>query len=98
MSCSRRRSFRTSDEEFNISPKGEGVGLDAGIEKADLEGAIGDHAILPDKLIEPLPVYDTLAVGIVIGAMPVAGRFAVNRDTKPNGLAVCRAESRAWNR
>jgi len=74
------------------SPESEGVSFGAGIEKADLERAIRDRAILPDKLIEPLSVHDTLAVGINIGAMAIAGRFAVDRDAESNGLAVCRAE------
>ena len=74
------------------SPKGERVGLGAGIEKADLERAVGDRAVLPDQLIKPLPVHDALAVGIHIGAMAVAGHFAVNRDPESDGLAICRAE------
>ena len=83
----------SGDEASHFSPESEGVGLDARIEEADLERMIGDGTILPNKLVEPLPHHDTLAVGIDIGAMAVAGRHAVNRDTKPDGLAVSGAEN-----
>ena len=73
-----------------VSAEGEGVGLDARIEEADLERAIGNRAILPDKLIEPLPVHHTLAIGIDIGAMAVAGQCAVNRHAEANGIALLR--------
>jgi len=71
-----------------VSAEGEGVGLDARIEEADLERMIGDGTILPNKLVEPLPGHDALAVGIDIGAMAVARRCAVNRDAEANGIAL----------
>jgi hypothetical protein len=40
------------------------VGLDPRIEEADLERVIDDRAILPDKLIEPLPVHDRKQQGL----------------------------------
>ena len=83
-------SFRPGN--LTCSAKGEGVGFGAGIEKVDLERAIGDRPVLPDKLIELLSVHDTLAVGIDVGAMAVARWLAIDRDTEPDGLAVCRAE------
>jgi hypothetical protein len=33
--------------------EGEGVGLDAGIEEAELQGAVGDRAGLAEKLVSP---------------------------------------------
>ena len=42
--------------------------------------------------LKPLLVYDTLAVGIDIGAMTFFGRHTINRDMEPNRLAVCRTE------
>jgi len=73
-----------------VSAEGEGVGLDARIEEADLERMIGDGTILPNKLVEPLPHHDALAVGIDIGAMAVAGQCAVNRHAEANGIALLR--------
>jgi hypothetical protein len=64
-----------------LSPEGEGVGLDAWFEKADLERVISDRPILANKLVEPLLVYDALAVGIDIDAMTFFGRHTINRDT-----------------
>jgi hypothetical protein len=74
---------------MELSPKGEGEGLCAGIEKPDLECVIGDRPALPDQLVQALPGHDALAVGIDIGAMAVARWHAVNRDAEPYGLAVC---------
>ena len=71
-----------------VSAEGERVGLDAGIEKLDLERVVGDRAALPDQLVEPLSGHDALAVGIDIGAVAVAGRRAVDGDAEPHRLAV----------
>jgi hypothetical protein len=51
---------------------------------------IADGAILPNKLVEPLSDHNTLAVGIDIGAMAVAGRRAIYRDAEANGTAFPR--------
>ena len=71
-----------------MSAEGESVGLHAGIEEFDFEGAIRDRAVLPDQLIEPLPIDGALAVGIGVGAMVGAGRGAVERHAEPDRFAV----------
>src|SRR5262249_41004075 len=70
--------------------EGEGVGLDPGVEKADLEGAVRDRAALPDQLVESLPGHDTLAVGIDVRAVAGAGSRAVDGDAEADRLAVRR--------
>jgi hypothetical protein len=72
------------------SPEGEGVSRCAGIEETDLECVIGNGAVLPDELVEPLPGHDALAVGVDIGAMAVTRRRAVDRDAEANRITLAR--------
>src|SRR5262249_45930010 len=51
------------------STERERVGLHAGIEKLDREGAIGDRAALPHELVEALAVDHTVAVGVDVDAV-----------------------------
>jgi hypothetical protein len=57
---------------------------------------IGDGALLPNKLVEPLSGHNTLAVGIDIGAMAIAGRCAVYCDAEANGIALTRGAETRW--
>ena len=70
------------------SAKRKGVGLDAGIEEPDLEGAGLDVTQLADELVEPCRGDDTLACRIGIGAMVRAGRLAVERHLEVDRLFI----------
>ena len=83
----------SGDEASHFSPESEGVGLDTGIEEADLERAIGDGTILPNQLVKAVPGHNASPLGIDIGTMAVAGRHAIDRDPEPAGLAVSGAEN-----
>ena len=85
------------------SAKCEGVGLDAGVEKLDLEHAIPDLAGLADQLVQPFAVYDAPATGIDVGAVSFPGaapsivtRKRIGSPDFPGPSTRCR--SRAWKR
>src|SRR5258708_30682682 len=71
-----------------ISAEGECVCLNTRIEKANLEGVIGDVAGLAYQLIQPLPGHDALPFRIDVRAVAIARRCAVDGDAKPHRLAV----------
>ena len=58
--------------------EGECVGLDAGIEEGDLEGAVGDGAGLADELVEPLFGHRSTALVVDIGPVRRTRRLSVD--------------------
>src|SRR5271166_6616333 len=70
--------------KIDNSAEGECVGLDAGIEKLDLECAVRDSAALANKLIEPVLVNDASAVFVDVGSMIRARRHPVYRHPETN--------------
>jgi hypothetical protein len=72
------------------SPKGEGVGFGAGIEKADLKGTIGNRTSLPNELTyslactaHPPPTAARVATTAKVAAMPAS----IGRPLLTNGLS-----------
>ena len=65
--------------------EGEGVGLDAGVQEGDLEGAVGDGAGLADQLVQP-GVGDCAVARLVdVGAVGGAWWLAVEAHPEPDG-------------
>src|SRR5262249_46094596 len=81
-------ALRSDHLSAPFSAEGESIGLHAGVEELDLEGPVRDRAALPDELVEPLPGHGSLAIGVDVGAMAVAGRGAVDGDAEAYRLAV----------
>ena len=77
--------------------------LDAGIRGGDLDGPVGDRAVLADQLVEPLLPEDPGAGLVHVDAARGARRLPVQADPERDagpGLAgpITRFTSRAWNR
>src|SRR5262249_56645255 len=72
------------------SPEAEGVRLDARIEELDLEATVVDGTGLSDQLVHPLLVRRPAARGVDVGPVGSAGRFPVEEDPEPDGLAAVR--------
>src|SRR5580704_11405525 len=73
---------------FGGSTERKGVGLDPGIEKLDLERAIGNCAVLPNELVQTLSVDHALTVGVGVGAVICAWCRAVDGHAELDRLAV----------
>src|SRR4029078_11397790 len=69
------------------SPEREREGLHAGVEEGDREGAVADRALLPDKLVEPLPVDLAAAVDGVVDSRILTRRPSVERNLEAHRLA-----------
>ena len=73
--------------------EGEGVGLDAGVEEGDLEGALADRARLADELVEPRLGEDAVALVVDVAAVGAAGGSESMRTwnrTGPPGVVGAR--------
>src|SRR5215471_15305206 len=70
--------------------EGEAVGLGAGVEEGDLEGAVGDGAGLADELVGPLLCEGAVAVGAGVGPVRLAGWLTLDADAEPLGRSRCR--------
>src|SRR6185436_5583469 len=64
----------------------------AGVEEGDREGAVADRALLPDKLVEPLPGDLAAAVGGVVDSRILTRRLSVERNLEAHRLAGRRTE------
>src|SRR6476659_7833117 len=67
------------------STEREHVGLDAGLEKSDLERPVVDPALLADELVEPRLGRDAVAALVDVAAVRAAGWTVVQRDAKAHG-------------
>lgn len=57
--------------QYRVLAEGKREGLHAGFEEGDLEGAVGDGALLPDELVEPL--LGDRAVALAVSVRSVGG-------------------------
>ena len=64
--------------------EGEGVGLDAGVEEGDLEGALDDGAGPADELAEPRFGDPAVARGIDVNPTGSSRWLFVDAHTKPD--------------
>jgi len=69
-----------------ISAKRKGVGLNTGIEKADLKGMVRNRPGFANKLIKTLCRHDALPLGVDVDAMGSARCLAIDGHDKTNGL------------
>jgi len=60
----------------------------ARIKEAYLKIVLGDRALLPDHLVEPLTRHDAHAVGVDVCAMTRAWRRTINRNLESDRLTV----------
>jgi hypothetical protein len=58
--------------------EGERVGLDPATGEGDLEGAVGDGAVLPDELIQPLVGHRAMALAVNVDPVRRARRLFVD--------------------
>src|SRR5258708_6395003 len=70
---------------MRTSAEGECKGLDARIEKLDLEQSIADRLRLSDQLVGPL--FGDRAVALLVDIRPVSSTrcLSINADAKPHG-------------
>lgn len=71
-----------------MSAERKRVGLNARVEKLDLEGAIRNRTVLPNELIQALLTDDTAAVGISVGAVIRTRGGAINGHTEAYRFTV----------
>src|SRR4051794_6259236 len=91
--CRAAMTGRGARPAFRELPEGEGVSLNAGVEKLDLERMVGDAVPggvrrLAHQLVEPLAGHRPVAVLIDVASMARAGRPAVDHDPEAHRLAV----------
>jgi hypothetical protein len=65
----------------------ECVGLDAGIEVGDLDGAVDDRARLADELVQPLLGYRSAALFVDIGPVRRTRRLSVDEHAESHRRA-----------
>jgi hypothetical protein len=88
--CRRFGSSRIFFFESAQSAESEVEGFGAGVEKLDLELAIGDLSCLPDELVEPL--FDNDAVSLIVDVCAVCRRWwmSIEKYSKANRLPLNR--------
>src|SRR5215470_9388694 len=85
--CSPPKPPPTTTTRWGDSAEGEAVGLNSRRIKPDLEGALGDRALLADELVQPR-LDDPAAAGAVAGDRGrVARRLSVDEDGERHGGA-----------
>src|SRR5690349_831503 len=75
---------------FSNLAKRERIGLDAWIEKLDLEQSISDRLRLSDQLVQPLFIHSAVALVVNVDAMRCARRLSINAQAKSHRRAWCR--------
>ena len=72
--------------------EGEGVGLDAGVEEGDLEGAVGDGAGLADELVQSLFGRRAVALAVHVDSVRRTRRLSVDEHAESRGrVPYCRS-------
>ena len=80
---------------WSRSAKSKGVGLNARIEKLDLEGVFRDAGALANELIKPMLVDDAAPVRIGVGVVISAWRRSIDSHAEPDLFSlICGSESR----